>query len=183
MVKRVEAFKALCSEGLELPALNTPQEQSCKSWGSATATLTTSRQSSHALMPGVPELPLMQTGLVGELQLGQPQLNTLPLWETWCLPLPGIITTGWSVEVNYITWVDYIIWTLQGSENHVLRFKSCSEPWVAQQEFAWNEAAAVPGWVSSVGLTAPEMGTVALKRSRDPDSPPTPSKQPPQARG
>ncbi len=69
--------------------------------------------------------------------------------------------------------------TPQGSEKHVLRFESCSEPQVAQQEFTWNKAAAMPGWVSSVGLTAPKMGAVALKRSRDPDSLPTPSKQPP----
>ncbi len=43
VAKSPEAFKALCSEGLELPTLNTPQEQSCKSWVSVTATLTMSR--------------------------------------------------------------------------------------------------------------------------------------------
>ncbi len=116
----------------------------------------------------------MQMGLIGELQLGQPRPNTLPLWETWCPPLPSIIAVGWSVKV--ITRVEYVIWTPQGSEKQILRFESCSEPWVAQQEFSWSEAAAMLGWVSSIGPTAPE-----LKRSQDPDSLPTPSKQlPPQ---
>ena len=82
---------------------------------------------------------------------------------------------GWLVEV--ITQVNYVIQTPQGSEKCVLRFESCSKPQVAQQEFTWNEAAAMLGWVSSVRPTAPEMGTVAPKRSRDPNSPPTPSKQ------
>ena len=176
VAKRAETFKALCSEGLELPIPNAPQEQLHKSWGSATTTLTTSRESSHAPSPGVPKLPLLQTGPMGKLQLGQPWPNTLPLWETWCLPPPSIITVGWSVEV--VTWVDYIIRTLQGSEKWVLRFESCSEPRVTQQEFAWTETATVLGWVSSVRLTAIS-GAVAPKRSRDPDSPPTPSKQPP----
>ncbi len=81
-----------------------------------------------------------------------------------------------------MTRVDYIIQTPQGSEKHVLRFESCSEPWVAQQEFTWNEAAAVLGWVSSVGLTAPEMGAVALKRSRDPNRPTPPQKPTPQSK-
>ena len=51
VAKRAEAFKALCSEGLELPAPSTPQEQLHKSWGSATTTLMMSGESSHALMP------------------------------------------------------------------------------------------------------------------------------------
>ena len=82
---------------------------------------------------------------------------------------------GWSVEV--VTQVEYVIRTPQGSEKCVLRFESHSEPWVTQQEFAWSEAAAMPGWTSSIGLAGPEMGAIAPKRSRDPDSPPTPSKQ------
>ena len=179
-VKRAEAFKALCSNGLELPTLNAPQEQLCKSWGSVTATLTMSGESSHAPMPGVPKSPLTQTGQMGKLQLGQPWPNTLPLWETWCLPPPGIIAVGWLVKV--MTQVDYIIQTPQGSKKCVLRFESCSKPWVTQQEFAWSEAAAMLGWVSSVGLMAPEMGAVAPKRSQDPNSPPTPSKQLPQSK-
>ncbi len=64
--------------------------------------------------------------LMGELQLGQPQPNTLPPWETWCPPLPGIIAMGWLVKV--MTQVEYVIRTLQGSEKHMLRFESCSEP-------------------------------------------------------
>ncbi len=174
-MKRAEAFKALCSEGLELPTLNALQEQLCKSWGSATATLMMSGESSHTLMPGVPESPPQHMSLIGGLQLGQPQPNTLPPWETWCPPLPGIIVVGWSVEV--VTWVEYIIRTLQGSKKQVLGFESCSEPRVAQQEFTWSEAAAMPRWTSSVRPAGPEMGAIALKRSRDPDSPPTPSKQ------
>ena len=71
-VKRAEAFKALCSEGLELPTPSTPQEQPCKSWGSVTATPTMSGESSHALMPGVPESPPTQMSPMGELQLGKP---------------------------------------------------------------------------------------------------------------
>ncbi len=67
-----EAFKALCSKGLELPAPSAPQEQPCRSWGSATATPMMSGESSHAPMPGVPESPPAQTSLMGELQLGQP---------------------------------------------------------------------------------------------------------------
>ncbi len=134
-----------------------------------------SGESSHTLMPGVPELPPIQMSPMGELQLGQPQLNTLPPWETWCPPLPGIIATGWSIEV--MTWVVYVIMTLQGSEKCVLGFESCFEPWVTQQEFAWSKAAAVPRWMSSIGLASPEMGAVTPKRSWDFDSPPTPSKQ------
>ncbi len=128
--KRAEVFKAICSKGLELPAPSTLQEQLCKSWGLVTTTPTMSGESSHALTPGVLDLPPMQTGLVGELQLGQPQPNTLPPWETWCPPLPGIIAAGWSVEV--ITQVKYIIQTPQGSKKWVLRFESHSEPRVAQ---------------------------------------------------
>ncbi len=77
-VKRAEAFKALCSQGLELPTLSTPQEQLCKSWGSATATPMMSGEFSRALTPGVLESPPPQTSPMGELQLGQPQPNTLP---------------------------------------------------------------------------------------------------------
>ena len=49
--KRAEAFKALCSKGLELPTLSTPQKQPHKSWGSATTTPMMSGESSHTLMP------------------------------------------------------------------------------------------------------------------------------------
>ena len=72
VAKRAKAFKALCSKGLELPAPSTPQEQPHKSWGLATATPTTSGESSHALTPGVLDSPPTQMGLMGELQLGQP---------------------------------------------------------------------------------------------------------------
>lgn len=72
MAKRAEAFKALCSEGLELLVPNAPQEQPCQSWGLMTATLTTSGQLSHTLTPGVPDSPPTHNGLMGELQLGQP---------------------------------------------------------------------------------------------------------------
>ncbi len=75
--------------------------------------------------------------------------------------------------------MEYVIRTPQGSEKCMLGFKSCSKPWVAQQEFAWSEAAAVPKWTSSIRPVGPETGAIAPKRSRDPDSPPTPSKQPP----
>ncbi len=77
--KRAEAFKALCSKGLELPTPSAPQEQPRKSWGLVTATPTTSGESSCAPTPRVPDLPMMHTGLMGELQLGQPWPNTLPL--------------------------------------------------------------------------------------------------------
>ena len=35
----------------------------------------------------------------------------------------------------------------------------------------------MPRWMSSIRPAGPETGAVALKRSRDPNSPPTPSKQ------
>ena len=73
--------------------------------------------------------------------------------------------------------MEYVIRTPQGSEKHVLGFESCSEPQVTQQEFAWSEAGGMPGWTSSIGPAGPKAGAVALKRSRDPDSPLTPSKQ------
>ncbi len=176
-VKRAKAFKALSSEGLDLPAPSTPQEQLHRSWGSATATPMMSWESSRTPMLGVLESPLLQMSPMGELQLGQPRLNTLPPWETWCPPLPSIIAMGWSVKV------DYVIRTLQGSKKHVLGFESCSKPRVAQQEFAWSEAAAVPGWTSSVRPAVPETGAVALKRSRDPNSPPPPASNCPPAKG
>ncbi len=102
----------------------------------------------------------------------------LPEREGVCCQL-GIIAMGWSIEV--VTWVEYVIRTPQGSEKHILGFKSCSKPQVTQQEFAWSETAAMPRWTSSIRPAGPKMGAVALKRSRDPNSLPTPSKQlPPQ---
>ncbi len=50
----------------------------------------------------------------------------------------------------------------QKNEKHELGFESHSKIHVAQQEYVWEEAAA---------------GATALKRSWDPDSPSTPSKQ------
>ena len=70
--------------------------------------------------------------------------------------------------------MEYVIRTPQGSEKHMLGFESHSKPWVIQQEFAWSEAAAVPGWTSSIRPAGPEMGAIAPKRSRDPNSPPHP---------